>query len=110
MEAKLRQLDAEKKELAEYQQHDRNRRSLEYAIYDKEVTDTRSKLQQASSSNLPIACENCKTLHPLRIELRISALQVLRLNHLAIGALASACVLCVYKHTYKDSSVTISSH
>jgi len=48
MEAKLKQLDAEREELAKYQKIDRERRSLEYAIHDKEVSDTRAAIEQAS--------------------------------------------------------------
>ena len=47
MESKLKQLDAEREELEKYQKIDRERRSLEYAIHDKEVSDTRAALEQA---------------------------------------------------------------
>ncbi|KAK9807008.1 hypothetical protein WJX72_010649 [[Myrmecia] bisecta] len=46
LEEKLAELDKERAELAKYQQVDKQRRSLEYTIYDKEVTDTRTKLEQ----------------------------------------------------------------
>ena len=46
MEAKLKQLDAEREELAKYQSIDREVRSLEYAIHDKEVSDAGSRLEQ----------------------------------------------------------------
>ncbi len=46
MEAKLKQLDAESDELAKYQAIDRECRSLEYAIHDKEVSDARTKLEE----------------------------------------------------------------
>lgn len=46
MEAKLKQLDAERDELAKYQAIDRECRSLEYAIHDKEVSDARTKLEE----------------------------------------------------------------
>ena len=46
MEAKLKQLDAERDELAKYQAIDRECRSLEYAIHDKEVSDARTKLDE----------------------------------------------------------------
>ena len=48
MEAKLKQLDAERDELAKYQAIDQECRSLEYAIHDKEVSDARTKLEEAS--------------------------------------------------------------
>lgn len=46
MEAKLKQLDAEREELAKYQTIDRECRSLEYAIHDKEVSDAGSRLEE----------------------------------------------------------------
>lgn len=45
MEAKLQKLDAEREELAQYQAVDRECRSLEYAIHDKEVSDAGGKLE-----------------------------------------------------------------
>lgn len=49
METKLKQLDAERDELAKYQAIDRECRSLEYAIHDKEVSDARIKLEEVQS-------------------------------------------------------------
>ena len=49
MEGKLKQLDAEKEELAKYQAVDKERRSLEYAIYNNQISDTRAKLDQVDS-------------------------------------------------------------
>ena len=46
LENKLKELEEDRKELARFQQVDRQRRSLEYTIYDKEVTDTTAKLEQ----------------------------------------------------------------
>ncbi len=46
LEAKLKELDEERAELAQYQRVDKQKRSLEYAIYDKEISDIRSKLEQ----------------------------------------------------------------
>lgn len=46
MEGKLAQLDAEKEELAKYQTVDRERRSLEYAIYNNEISKTRKQLEK----------------------------------------------------------------
>lgn len=46
LESRLRELEEDRKELARFQQVDRQRRSLEYTIYDKEVTDTAAKLEQ----------------------------------------------------------------
>lgn len=42
----LQTLEAEQAELARYQTADKERRSLEYTIYDKEVAQTRDKLDQ----------------------------------------------------------------
>ena len=46
LESRLRELEEDRKELARFQQVDRQRRSLEYTIYDKEVADTAAKLEQ----------------------------------------------------------------
>lgn len=43
IESKLKELDAEKAELAAFQALDRQRRSIEYALFDKELTETRAK-------------------------------------------------------------------
>lgn len=82
MEGKLKQLDAEKEELAKYQAVDKERRSLEYAIYNKDISDTRTKLEQVTLLFLSSACslhhgfslyhQICTSLdkwvlHPLRI-------------------------------------------
>ena len=50
MEGKLQQLDQEKEELANFQRIDKERRSLEYAIYDKEVSDAGTKLEQVRTA------------------------------------------------------------
>jgi structural maintenance of chromosome 3 (chondroitin sulfate proteoglycan 6) len=42
----VQQLEEERRELARFQQVDKQRRSLEYTIYDKEVTETATKLEQ----------------------------------------------------------------
>jgi chromosome segregation ATPase len=44
LEERLKELDEEKEELKEYQQLDKQRRSLEYAILDHELNDTRNDL------------------------------------------------------------------
>ena len=48
LEERLKQLEEERRELARFQQVDKQRRSLEYTIYDKEVTETAAKLEQVS--------------------------------------------------------------
>ncbi|KAI3952588.1 hypothetical protein MKW98_015817 [Papaver atlanticum] len=42
---RLKELDEEKEELKKYQQLDKKRRSLEYAIYDKQLVDARQQLE-----------------------------------------------------------------
>jgi structural maintenance of chromosome 3 (chondroitin sulfate proteoglycan 6) len=39
-------LDEEKEELKKYQQLDKQRRSLEYTIFEKELLDARQKLEE----------------------------------------------------------------
>lgn len=46
LEDRLNELEEERKELARFQQVDKQRRSLEYTIYDKDVTETSAKLEQ----------------------------------------------------------------
>ncbi|RZC53641.1 hypothetical protein C5167_012493 [Papaver somniferum] len=45
LDERLRELDEEKEELKKYQQLDKQRRSLEYTIYDKELQEARQKLE-----------------------------------------------------------------
>mgnify|MGYP003457261980 CR=1 FL=1 len=47
IEERLSTLEEEKEELKAYQELDKQRRSLEYTIHDKELRDTREKLEQA---------------------------------------------------------------
>ena len=49
LDEKLKTLDAEKEELAKYQTIDKQRRSLEYTIYDKDLATTRVKLHQVGN-------------------------------------------------------------
>lgn len=48
LDERLKELDEEKEELRKYQQLDRQRKSLEYTIYDKELHDARQKLGEVS--------------------------------------------------------------
>eukprot|EP00798_Chlamydomonas_sp_ICE-L_P031778 gene31778-6975_t len=52
IEEKLSSLDAERKELAEYQQLDTKRRCLEYAMHDKELVTTRQQLEKVDEQHL----------------------------------------------------------
>ena len=49
IEERLQTLEEEKEELKAYQKWDKMRRSLEYTIHDKELRDTREKLEMVSS-------------------------------------------------------------
>ena len=49
LEDRLKELEEERKKLARFQQVDKQRRSVEYTIYDKEASDTAAKLEQVSS-------------------------------------------------------------
>eukprot|EP00958_Prasinococcus_capsulatus_P027003 scaffold5150_cov376-Prasinococcus_capsulatus_cf.AAC.13 len=46
IEGRLKELDEEKEELQNYQQADKKRRSVQYTIYDKELSEARSKLAE----------------------------------------------------------------
>ena len=59
IESKLKELDAEKAELAAFQTLDRQRRSLEYALFDKELTEARAKAAK-------VGREGCVLLTRLR--------------------------------------------
>lgn len=48
LDERLKELDEEKEDLRKYQQLDRQRKSLEYTIYDKELQDARQKLAKVS--------------------------------------------------------------
>lgn len=46
LDERLKELDEEKEELRKYQQLDKQRKSLEYTIYDKELHDARQRLAE----------------------------------------------------------------
>jgi structural maintenance of chromosome 3 (chondroitin sulfate proteoglycan 6) len=48
----LHELDEEKEELKKYQQLDKQRRSLEYTIFEKELLDARQKLEEVHKCNI----------------------------------------------------------
>lgn len=50
IEERLKELDEEKEELKKYQQLDKQRRSLEYTIFEKELLDARQKLEEVRYS------------------------------------------------------------
>lgn len=49
IEAKLEELDEEKEELKQYQKLDRNRRSIEYTIFERELQDVSRTLEAVIS-------------------------------------------------------------
>ncbi|THU45180.1 hypothetical protein C4D60_Mb02t15150 [Musa balbisiana] len=55
LEERLRELDEEKEELRKYQQLDKQRRSLEYTIYDKEHNGVRQKLDEIEESRKKVS-------------------------------------------------------
>lgn len=48
LDERLKELDEEKEELRKYQQLDKQRKSLEFTIYDKELLDARQKLAEVN--------------------------------------------------------------
>ncbi|WCJ28438.1 Structural maintenance of chromosomes protein 3 [Euphorbia peplus] len=50
LDTRLKELDEEKEELRKYQQLDRQRKSLEYTIYDKELHDAQQKLGEVEEA------------------------------------------------------------
>ena len=50
IEERLKTLEEEKEELKEYQKWDKMRRSLEYTIHDRELKETRKKLDDVCFS------------------------------------------------------------
>ena len=59
LEARLKELEEERKELARFQQVDKQRRSLEYTIYDREAAETAAKLDQALLAD-PLVHDKCR--------------------------------------------------
>ncbi|XP_076907495.1 structural maintenance of chromosomes protein 3-like [Bidens hawaiensis] len=57
LDERLRELDEEKAELKKYQQLDKQRKSLEYTIYDKEVNDARKELVEVDEERNAISEE-----------------------------------------------------
>ncbi|XP_042430532.1 structural maintenance of chromosomes protein 3 [Zingiber officinale] len=62
LEERLRELDEEKEELKKYQQLDKQRRSLEYTIYDKELSGVRQKLGEIEESRNKVS-EKSSNMH-----------------------------------------------
>lgn len=51
IEERLQTLEEEKEELKEYQKWDKLRRSLEYCIHDRDLKDTKRKLDEVIAVN-----------------------------------------------------------
>ncbi|KAJ0985643.1 hypothetical protein J5N97_003999 [Dioscorea zingiberensis] len=62
LEERLRELDEEKEELSKYKELDKQRRSLEYTIFDKELHDARQKLDEVEESRRKVA-EKSTSMH-----------------------------------------------
>ncbi|XP_009801877.1 structural maintenance of chromosomes protein 3 [Nicotiana sylvestris] len=55
LDERLNELEQEKEELKKYQQLDKQRKSLEYTIFDKELHDARQKLNEVEEARTKIA-------------------------------------------------------
>ncbi|KAK4786498.1 hypothetical protein SAY86_003187 [Trapa natans] len=55
LDERLKELDEEKEELKKYQQLDKQRKSLEYTIYDKELHDARQKLAEIDEARARVS-------------------------------------------------------
>ncbi|KAJ4957827.1 hypothetical protein NE237_024938 [Protea cynaroides] len=60
LDERLRELDEEKEELKKYQQLDKQRKSLEYTIYDKELNDARQKLAEIDEARNKVSEKSTK--------------------------------------------------
>ncbi|XP_059430650.1 structural maintenance of chromosomes protein 3 [Corylus avellana] len=60
LDERLKELDEEKEELRKYQQLDKQRKSLEYTIYDKELHDARQKLAEVEEARNKVSETSAK--------------------------------------------------
>lgn len=60
LDERLKELDEEKEELRKYQQLDKQRKSLEYTIYDKELHDARQKLLEVEDARSKVSEKSAK--------------------------------------------------
>uniref|UniRef100_A0A2P2MI83 Structural maintenance of chromosomes protein n=2 Tax=Rhizophora mucronata TaxID=61149 RepID=A0A2P2MI83_RHIMU len=60
LDERLKELDEEKEELRKYQQLDKQRKSLEYTIYDKELHDARQKLAELEEARNKVSETSAK--------------------------------------------------
>lgn len=62
IEERLKELDEEKEELKKYQQLDKQRRSLEYTIFEKELLEARQKLEEVEEARAKVS-EKSSTMY-----------------------------------------------
>ncbi|CAK9192066.1 unnamed protein product [Sphagnum troendelagicum] len=67
IEERLKELDEEKEELKMYQQLDKQRRSLEYTIFEKELLDARQKLEEIEEARARVS-EKSSNMHNTVVE------------------------------------------
>ncbi|CAI8586571.1 unnamed protein product [Vicia faba] len=60
LDERLKELDEEKEELRQYQHLDKERKSLEYAIFNKEVQDARQKLAEIEEARTKVSETSAK--------------------------------------------------
>ncbi|PSR95439.1 Structural maintenance of chromosomes protein like [Actinidia chinensis var. chinensis] len=60
LDERLKELDEEKEELRKYQQLDKQRKSLEYTIYDKEIHDAMQKLVEIEEARNKVSEKSTK--------------------------------------------------
>ncbi|KAK4370653.1 hypothetical protein RND71_010128 [Anisodus tanguticus] len=60
LDERLNELEQEKEELKKYQQLDKQRKSLEYTIFDKELHDARQKLNEVEDARTKVAENSTK--------------------------------------------------
>ncbi|KAI7992667.1 Structural maintenance of chromosomes protein 3 [Camellia lanceoleosa] len=60
LDERLRELDEEKEELRKYQQLDKQRKALDYTIFDKEIHDARQKLAEVEESRNTVSEKSTK--------------------------------------------------
>ncbi|PSC68878.1 structural maintenance of chromosomes 3 [Micractinium conductrix] len=65
LDEKLAELEAERAELQEYQKHDRRRRTLEYTIFDKELTRVRTEMEKLEEDKAAAAEKQGRMLDEL---------------------------------------------
>eukprot|EP00899_Mesostigma_viride_P022420 jgi/Mesvir1/3362/Mv04256-RA.1 len=65
IDERLHELDEEKEELAKYQRLDKQRRAVEYTILDKELADTRVKMEQVEEARQQVSLRSSSVNHDM---------------------------------------------